>query len=106
MMVYGVLAVTETMWNGKGGATMRPGTGVLTLRQARFLRALTQQELAERAGLNAVHVSRIESGAVAPHPATRRALAAALDIAVERIVWPGSDLAVGAITRGRQVLTK
>ena len=85
---------------------MRAGTGVLTLHQARYLRALTQQELAERAGLNAVHVSRIESGAVAPQPATRRALAQALGVAPDQIDWPGSDLAVGAITDRGALFTK
>jgi hypothetical protein len=35
---------------------------------------------------------------VSPRPATRRALAAALDIDPAAIDWPGSDLAVGAIT--------
>ena len=54
---------------------MRPGTSVLTLRRARYLRAWTQRELAERAGLAAVRLSRIESGLVSPRPATRRALA-------------------------------
>ena len=54
---------------------MRPGTSVLTLRQARYLRAWTQRELAERAGLTDVQCSRIESGQVSPRPATQRALA-------------------------------
>ena len=54
---------------------MRPGTSLLTLRQARYLRALTQRELAARAGLTHVQVARIELGQVSPRPATRRALA-------------------------------
>ena len=85
---------------------MRPGSSVLTLRQARYARALTQRELGELAGLTHVQVARIELGQVSPRPATRRALAQALDLDVERIDWPGSALAVGAITDRGALFTK
>jgi transcriptional regulator with XRE-family HTH domain len=85
---------------------MRPGTSVLTLRQARYLRALSQRELAERAGLTHVQVSRIESGAVAPQPSTRRALAQALGGTPNRIAWPGAEVTVGAVTHRQGLLTK
>jgi hypothetical protein len=72
---------------------MRPGTvSVFSLREVRYLRVLTQRELAERAGLTDVQLSRIENGLVCPRPPTRRAQ----DIDPAAIDWPGSDVAVGA----------
>jgi transcriptional regulator with XRE-family HTH domain len=47
------------------------------LRQERFL---TQAELAERAGLTKLTISRLEAGRAAPHARTVRKLAAALGV--------------------------
>jgi transcriptional regulator with XRE-family HTH domain len=55
-----------------------------------------QQVLGERAGLTGVQLSRIESGLVGPRLVTRRELAAALDVDLTAIDWPGSDRAIGA----------
>lgn len=51
------------------------------LRSARERAALTQRELAARAGVNYVQISRIERGDVEPYPSTVRKLAAALNVA-------------------------
>jgi transcriptional regulator with XRE-family HTH domain len=51
----------------------------------RSYRALTQQELADRAGVSRRTVAAIEAGAVRPHPASIRALAAALKITPEQL---------------------
>lgn len=53
------------------------------LREIRRIRALTQAELGAKAGYSAETISKIESGYREPRPTTVRALAAALEIAVE-----------------------
>ena len=50
------------------------------LRAIRERTPLSQRELAERAGISRAALIRIEAGASSPHPATIRALAAALDV--------------------------
>jgi transcriptional regulator with XRE-family HTH domain len=51
------------------------------LKQARDRLVLTQKELADRAGVEVMVVSRIERGAVTkPYPSTVRKLAAALGV--------------------------
>jgi transcriptional regulator with XRE-family HTH domain len=61
-------------------ATTRP-FGVL-LQQYRLAAGLSQEELAERAGLSRRGISDLERGARrSPHPATARRLAEALDLA-------------------------
>ena len=55
----------------------------LRLRAWREYRALTQQELADRAGVARRTVTALETGAQRPHPATVRALAAALSTTPE-----------------------
>jgi DNA-binding XRE family transcriptional regulator len=59
---------------------MRPLTRV---REWRERRMLTQQELAERAGVSLFTVQRIESGRGGAHPGTGRKIAQALDVAFE-----------------------
>ncbi len=68
------------------------------VREVREGRALTQQEVARRAGLAMDAVSRIENGYRKPRPSTLQRLAEALDVAVERLT--------GAMDLGsRSVLT-
>ena len=57
----------------------------LRLRAWRDYRAVTQQELADRSGVSRRTVAAIEAGKVRPHPATVRALAAALKIKPEQL---------------------
>ena len=58
------------------------------LRAWRERRALTQEELAKKAGITRVALSRIETGAAEPHPRTTRALARALNVQVEALMDP------------------
>ena len=55
------------------------------VREVREGRALTQQEVARRAGLAMDAMSRIENGYRKPRPSTLQRLATALDVAVERL---------------------
>ena len=50
------------------------------IRRLREERALNQTELAERAGITAVHLGKIERGESYPRPRTRRRLAEALGV--------------------------
>jgi transcriptional regulator with XRE-family HTH domain len=50
------------------------------LKDARIRRALTQEELAEKAGVNAATVARLERNRTEPHMSTLRKLAKALDV--------------------------
>ncbi len=58
----------------------RTGNAIQRLRHAR---GFTQQELAHLVGSDCNTVSRWERGIVTPHPASRRALAEALDCSIE-----------------------
>lgn len=53
--------------------------------RARAARGWTQRELAESAHLSVSQLSRLESGAYRPHPATVAALAAALKIDPQKL---------------------
>ncbi len=53
---------------------------VTRLRELREAQFLTQQELAEKAGVGIATIIRIETGQVAPHFGTVRKLAAALGV--------------------------
>jgi transcriptional regulator with XRE-family HTH domain len=55
-----------------------PRPRLLGLRRARELAALTQEELAQQAGIHRVSLANLERGAVGAKPQTIRALAAAL----------------------------
>jgi len=57
----------------------------LRLRQIRQRKALSQQDLAQRAGVGEATISRIEQGRVRPRPSTLRKLAAALGVAPEEL---------------------
>jgi DNA-binding XRE family transcriptional regulator len=50
------------------------------LRDLRDDRALSQQELATRAGVSKTTIVHIEAGRIRPHPSTVRKLAAALEL--------------------------
>ena len=50
------------------------------IRRLRDARALTQQELAARAGITVAALSRIERNNAEPRPTTRRKLAKALEV--------------------------
>jgi len=50
------------------------------LKNLRIRRALTQRELAERAGLSTNALNRLELGKAEPHMSTLRKLAQALDV--------------------------
>ncbi|HEY3115815.1 MAG TPA: helix-turn-helix transcriptional regulator [Chloroflexota bacterium] len=56
------------------------------LKNIRERRALTQQDLAERAGVNRVTVARLEGGVDQPLPGTVRKLADALGVAPEELM--------------------
>ena len=58
------------------------------LRGIRERAALTQRELAERAGVNYVQISRIERGDVEPYPSTVRKLAQALGVTPSDLMEP------------------
>ena len=64
-----------------------------TLRRERQRRALTQKELAEKAGVSYVTVSRMENGNTGPvKPPTLRKLAAALGVAPDVLItWDNAD---------------
>src|SRR4051794_3894123 len=53
------------------------------LRQLRLLTRLTQEELAERAGLAAITIRRLESGQTTPYPKTLAQLLQALALSPE-----------------------
>lgn len=67
------------------GLAQEYGGTDLRLRAWREYRALTQQELADRAGVARRTVVALETGPQRPHPATVRALAAALGAAPEQL---------------------
>jgi transcriptional regulator with XRE-family HTH domain len=58
----------------------------IRLQEWRTRRALSQQELADRAGTTKANISRIETGQQVPRPATIRKLAEALGIAPDELV--------------------
>ena len=58
------------------------------LRAIRERQALSQAELADRAGISRVSVVRIENGDAEPYPSTTRKLAAALGVAPADLMEP------------------
>jgi transcriptional regulator with XRE-family HTH domain len=56
------------------------------LKTLRVRRALTQQELADRAGVSSNALNRIELNKAEPHMSTLRKLAKALDVAPSELV--------------------
>lgn len=70
--------------------TMYPAE-VVRLTRLRFWRerkALTQEELAGKAGISRVALIRIENGQAEPHPKTTRALARVLHLQPEDLMSP------------------
>jgi transcriptional regulator with XRE-family HTH domain len=61
------------------------------LRRLRTLNALTQEQLAERAGLHRSAVARAERDQVEPHMTTLRKLADALGVHPRELVEGGKD---------------
>jgi transcriptional regulator with XRE-family HTH domain len=59
------------------------------LRRLRDARALTQEELADKAGITVAALSRIERNSAEPRPTTRRKLADALGVQPEELVKVG-----------------
>ncbi len=68
------------MWEWKGAVRM------LTLREARLRRRMSQQSLADSAGVARVTVSQIELGKSGPRPHIARRLAEALGFQPSEIV--------------------
>ena len=62
------------------------------VRELRTLSALTQEELAERAGITATALSRIERNEAEPRPSTLRKLAAALGVEPRYLIKGGHDV--------------
>jgi transcriptional regulator with XRE-family HTH domain len=62
--------------------------GLSRLRLVRQRKALTQQQLAERAGVNRVTIARLEGGQDDPFPTTVRKLADALGVVPEELMEP------------------
>lgn len=69
-----------------------PHTTPHTLRVARFMRSLTQQQLADAAGIHFNTLQRLEKGLTSPTLDTARRLAQALDTSVDAL-WPASAVA-------------
>ena len=59
------------------------------IKQLRDARALTQEEVAEKAGITVAALSRIERNNAEPRPTTRRKLARALGVEPEDLVRMG-----------------
>jgi transcriptional regulator with XRE-family HTH domain len=59
------------------------------VRHWRTLRTLTQVQLAERAGLSAAALVRIENNQADPHVSTIRKLANALEVSPEELILDG-----------------
>jgi DNA-binding XRE family transcriptional regulator len=60
----------------------------LRVARLRFRKALTQQELADKAGITRATLSRLEAGAENPYPSTVRKLAAALGVQPDALMEP------------------
>jgi mRNA interferase RelE/StbE len=58
------------------------------LKWLRLRRALTQQQLAEKAGVNRVTIARLEGGQDQPFPTTVKKLADALGVQPEELMEP------------------
>jgi transcriptional regulator with XRE-family HTH domain len=76
---------------------------MVTLSRLRFVRqrrALTQQQLADKAGVNRVTIARLETGSDDPLPTTVRKLAAALRVDPEDLMEPLGDQAIPGSSTG------
>jgi transcriptional regulator with XRE-family HTH domain len=61
------------------------------VRELRTLAALTQEELANRAGITATALSRIERDEAEPRPSTLRKLATALGVEPRELIKGSND---------------
>jgi transcriptional regulator with XRE-family HTH domain len=61
------------------------------VRELRTLNALTQEELADRAGITTTALSRIERNEAEPRPSTLRKLAAALGVEPREVIKRSND---------------
>ena len=61
------------------------------VRELRILSALTQEELADRAGITATALSRIERNEAEPRPSTLRKLATALGVEPRELIKRSGD---------------
>jgi transcriptional regulator with XRE-family HTH domain len=79
-----------------------------TLRRERLRRALTQRELADRAGVSYVTISRIENDASGPvKPPTLRKIAEALGVVPEVLIrWDDGDAESGTKNSPRERATR
>jgi|SRR5687768_7861857 transcriptional regulator with XRE-family HTH domain len=70
------------------------------LKDVRQRKALTQQQLAEKAGVNRVTIARIEGGKDEPFPTTLRKVADALGVEPEELLAPAADTGTRGPTGG------
>jgi len=61
------------------------------VRELRTLNALTQEELADRAGITATALSRIERNEAEPRPSTLRKLATVLSVEPRELIKRSND---------------
>ncbi len=61
------------------------------VRELRTLNALTQEELADRAGITATALSRIERNEAEPRPSTLRKLATVLGVEPRELIRRGNN---------------
>lgn len=61
------------------------------VRELRTLNALTQEELADKAGITATALSRIERNEAEPRPSTLRKLAGALGVEPRELIKRSND---------------
>ncbi|MFN8636146.1 MAG: helix-turn-helix transcriptional regulator [Chloroflexota bacterium] len=70
------------------------------LKDVRQRKALTQQQLADRAGVNRVTIARIETGRDEPFPTTLRKVADALGVEPEELLEPAREAATSMPANG------
>ncbi|MEJ7902022.1 MAG: helix-turn-helix transcriptional regulator, partial [Thermomicrobiales bacterium] len=76
------------------GMTKRLGVGELIRERRRVLGIRSQQDLADRVGVNRPHISKIESGKIAlPQPELRRRLCEVLGISDKEILMAAGWIA-------------
>lgn len=68
--------------------TNRTARPTLTIAQHRRAALLTQEQLADRAGISRTALSRIENGVHEPRLTTQALIATALRVAPEEVLWP------------------
>ena len=74
------------------------------LRKLRKQRGLTQDQLAELAGMNGRHLSRFETGAIEPPVRTVRRLAEALGLALEELTQEAPQARLQSLVPDEELL--